>query len=225
MSYTTPLRDIRFAMQELAGLDEILKLPGFEEVEPDVVDAILEENARFVQEVVAPLNTVGDRQPPVWRDGEVSSAPGFAKAFAEYAAGGWQGLLHPTQWGGQGLPQLVAAPAAENMQSASLAFALCPMLTDGVIEALLSVGSPEQRQTYVPNLIGGRWTGTMNLTEPQAGSDLAMVQTKAVPQDDGSYRLSGQKIFITYGEHDQAENIIHLVLARLPDAPAGVKGI
>lgn len=225
MSYTTPLRDIRFAMQELAGLDEILKLPGFEEVEPDVVDAILEENARFVQEVVAPLNTVGDRQPPVWRDGEVSSAPGFAKAFSEYAAGGWQGLLHPTQWGGQGLPQLVAAPAAENMQSASLAFALCPMLTDGVIEALLSVGSPEQRQTYVPNLIGGRWTGTMNLTEPQAGSDLAMVQTKAVPQDDGSYRLSGQKIFITYGEHDQAENIIHLVLARLPDAPAGVKGI
>lgn len=225
MSYTTPLRDILFAMKELAGLDEILKLPGFEEAEPDLVDAILDENARFVQEVVAPLNVTGDRQPPVWKDGAVTATPGFAKAFADYSAGGWQGLQHPVQWGGQGLPQLVAAPAAENIQAASLAFSLCPMLTDGVIEALLAVGSEEQRRAYVPNLIGGRWTGTMNLTEPQAGSDLALVKTRAVPQPDGSYRLSGQKIFITYGEHDLAENIIHLVLARLPDAPAGVKGI
>ncbi|AHV91060.1 acyl-CoA dehydrogenase [Bordetella holmesii] len=225
MSYTTPLRDIRFAMKELAGLDEILKLPGFEEAEPDLVDAILDENARFVQEVVAPLNVIGDRQPPVWKDGAVTATPGFAKAFAEYSTGGWQGLQHPVQWGGQGLPQLVAAPAGENIQAASLAFALCPMLTDGVIEALLTVGSEEQRRAYIPNLIGGRWTGTMNLTEPQAGSDLALVSTRAVPQDDGSYRVSGQKIFITFGEHDLAENIIHLVLARLPDAPAGVKGI
>ncbi|MFU1931011.1 acyl-CoA dehydrogenase family protein, partial [Bordetella avium] len=225
MSYTTPLRDIRFALKELAGLEEILQLPGFEEVEPDLVDAILTENARFVQDVVAPLNVSGDRQPPVLKEGVVTTTPGYARAFAEYSTGGWQGLQHPVQWGGQGLPQLVAAPASENFQAASLAFSLCPMLTDGVIEALLMVGSPAQQKAYVPQLIGGRWTGTMNLTEPQAGSDLALLATRAVPQPDGSYRLTGQKIFITYGEHDLAENIIHLVLARLPDAPAGVKGI
>ncbi|OZI42189.1 acyl-CoA dehydrogenase [Bordetella genomosp. 5] len=225
MTYTTPARDIRFALNELAGLAEILKLPGFEEVTPDLVEAILEENARFVQQAVAPLNVAGDTKPPVWQDGKVTTTPGFAQAFADYAAGGWQGLQHPQQWGGQGLPHLVSAPAGENIQAASLAFSLCPMLTDGVIEALLTVGSEAQRRAYVPNLLGGKWTGTMNLTEPQAGSDLALVNTRAVKQDDGSYRLSGQKIFITYGEHDLAENIIHLVLARTPDAPAGVKGI
>ncbi|NMU92315.1 acyl-CoA dehydrogenase, partial [Achromobacter ruhlandii] len=151
--------------------------------------------------------------------------PGYAQGFKDYAAGGWQGLQHPQAWGGQGLPKLVAAAPGENIQAASLAFSLCPMLTDGVIEAILTVGSEEQRKTFVPNLIGGKWTGTMNLTEPQAGSDLAQVATRAVRQEDGSYRLSGQKIFITYGEHDLAENIIHLVLARTPDAPPGVKGI
>ncbi|WP_459618003.1 acyl-CoA dehydrogenase [Bordetella sp. 2513F-2] len=225
MSYLTPLQDIRFALRELAGLDEILALPGFEELTPELVDAILEENARFVQQVVAPLDAAGDRQPPVWDDGEVRTTPGYAEGFAAYAAGGWQGLQHPQQWGGQGLPKLVAAPAGENIQAASLAFSLCPMLTDGVIEALLTVGSEPQRSIFVPNLISGRWTGTMNLTEPQAGSDLAQVSMRAVRQDDGTYRLSGRKIFITYGEHDLAENIIHLVLARTPDAPAGVKGI
>lgn len=225
MTYATPLQDFRFALNELAGLEEILKLPGFEEVTPDLVDAILEENARFVQQAIAPLNVAGDTKPPVWNDGQVTTTPGFSQGFADYTAGGWQGLQHPQQWGGQGLPKVVAAPAGENIQAASLAFSLCPMLTDGVIEALLTVGSEAQRQTYVPKLIGGRWTGTMNLTEPQAGSDLAQVATRAVRQDDGSYRLSGQKIFITYGEHDLAENIIHLVLARTPDAPAGVKGI
>jgi len=219
------LRDIRFVLDELAGLDEVLKLPGFEEFSPDLVSAILEENARFVSEVVAPLNDKADRQPPSWNDGVVAATPGYAQAFGQYAAGGWQGLQHPQKWGGQGLPHLVAAPASENLQSASLAFSLCPLLTDGVIEALLTVGSEAQQRQFVPNLIGGKWTGTMNLTEPQAGSDLALVATRAVPQDDGSYRLSGQKIFITYGEHDLAENIIHLVLARTPDAPAGVKGI
>ncbi|MCD0503193.1 acyl-CoA dehydrogenase [Bordetella petrii] len=225
MPYVTPLQDFRFALKALAGLDEILKLPGFEEVTPDLVDAILEENARFVEQAIAPLNVPGDTQPPVWQDGQVTTTPGFKQGFAEYAAAGWQGLQHPAQWGGQGLPKLVAAAPGENIQAASLAFSLCPMLTDGVIEALLTVGTDAQRQQYVPNLIAGKWTGTMNLTEPQAGSDLAQVATRAVPQADGSYRLSGQKIFITYGDHDLAENIIHLVLARTPDAPPGVKGI
>jgi alkylation response protein AidB-like acyl-CoA dehydrogenase len=225
MNYTVPLADIRFVLKELAGLDDVLALPGLEDVSADVVDAVLEENARFVETAVAPLNRVGDRQPPTWRDGQVSTTPGYAQAFRDYAAGGWQGLQHPVQWGGQGLPKVVAAPASENINAASLAFSLCPLLTDGVIEALLTVGSEAQRKQYVPNLISGKWTGTMNLTEPQAGSDLAMVRTRAVPQDDGSYRLTGQKIFITYGEHDLAENIVHLVLARTPDAPEGVKGI
>lgn len=151
----------------------------------------------------------------------MTATPGYAQGFKDYAAGGWQGLQHPQAWGGQGLPKLVAAAPGENIQAASLAFSLCPMLTDGVIEAILTVGSEEQRRKFVPNLIGGKWTGTMNLTEPQAGSDLAQVATRAVRQEDGSYRLSGQKIFITYGEHDLAENIIHLVLARTPDAPPG----
>ncbi|CAM4144909.1 acyl-CoA dehydrogenase [Bordetella muralis] len=225
MPYVTPLRDFRFALKDLAGLDEILRLPGFEEVTPDLVDAILDENARFAEQAIAPLNVAGDTQAPQWNDGQVTTTPGFKQGFADYAASGWQGLQHPAQWGGQGLPKLVAAAPCENLQAANLAFSLCPMLTDGVIEALLTVGSEAQRQAYVPNLIAGKWTGTMNLTEPQAGSDLAQVATRAVPQTDGSYRLTGQKIFITYGDHDLAENIIHLVLARMPDAPAGVKGI
>lgn len=225
MNYVTPLPDFRFALKELAGLEEILKLPGFEEVTTDLVDAILEENGRFVEQALAPLNVPGDTKPPVWKDGQVTTTPGFAQGFRDYAAGGWQGLQHPLAWGGQGLPKLVAAAPGENIQAASLAFSLCPMLTDGVIEALLTVGTDEQRRRYVPNLIGGKWTGTMNLTEPQAGSDLAQIATRAVRQEDGTYRITGQKIFITYGEHDLAENIVHLVLARAPDAPAGVKGI
>ena len=225
MTYTVPLRDIRFALNALAGLDDVLALPGFEEVTPDLVDAILDENARFVEQAIAPLNRAGDTQPPVLRDGAVTTTPGFAQAFKAYAQGGWQGLSHPQDWGGQGLPKLVAAPASENINAASLAFSLCPMLTDGVIEALLTAGTDEQQRKFVPGLISGQWTGTMNLTEPQAGSDLAQVATRAVRQPDGSYRVTGQKIYITYGEHDLAENIIHLVLARTPDGPPGVKGI
>lgn len=225
MRYTAPLRDIRFVLDELAGLKDILALPGNEEMSADLVEAVLEENARFVQEVIAPLNRQGDIQPPTLRDGEVTVTPGYAEAFAEFSQGGWQGLQHPQEWGGQGLPKVLAAAASENLNAASLSFSLCPLLTDGVIEALLTVGTEAQKARYIPPLLDGRWTGTMNLTEPQAGSDLALVATRAVPQPDGSYRLSGQKIFITYGEHEMAENIIHLVLARLPDAPAGVKGI
>ncbi|ARP85974.1 acyl-CoA dehydrogenase [Bordetella genomosp. 9] len=223
--YQAPLTDIRFTLKELAGLDDVLALPGYDEATPDLVEAVLQENARFVEQAIAPLNRAGDRQPPVWRDGAVATSPGYAAAYADYAAGGWQGLQHPVSWGGQGLPKLVAAVANETINSACLSFSLCPLLTDGVIEALLTVGSESLRNTYVPNLVSGKWTGTMNLTEPQAGSDLAQVAMRAVPQQDGTYRLSGQKIFITYGEHDMAENIVHLVLARTPDAPAGVKGI
>jgi alkylation response protein AidB-like acyl-CoA dehydrogenase len=225
MSYRVPLEDIRFTLKELAGLDDVLALPGYEDAAFDLVDAVLQENARFIEQVVAPLNRAGDRQPPSWRDGVVTTAEGYAAAFREYAAGGWQGLLHPVDWGGQGLPKLVAASANESINSACLAFSLCPLLTDGVIEALLTVGSDTLRKTYVPNLVSGKWTGTMNLTEPQAGSDLAQVATRAVRQADDSYRLTGQKIFITYGEHDMVENIVHLVLARTPDGPPGVKGI
>jgi len=224
MSYTAPLEDIQFVLDEIAGLDEVLQAAGGE-LTRDLVQAVLQENARFAQNAVAPLNRVGDTRPPTWRDGAVATSPGFVEAFRQFCQGGWQGLQHPVQWGGQGLPKLVGAPATENLNAANLAFSLCPLLTDGVIEALLQVGSEAQKQLYVPKLLAGAWTGTMNLTEPQAGSDLSLVSTRAVRQADGSYRLTGQKIFITYGEHDLAENIVHLVLARTPDAPPGVKGI
>lgn len=225
MTYRAPTEDIRFVIKELADLEGVLRLPGFEEVSEDLVDAVLEENARFVEQAIAPTNRPGDTSGASWKDGDVTTAPGFKQAFQQFAQGGWQGLQHDPHWGGQGLPKLVGAPASENINAANLAFSLCPLLTDGVIEALTAVGSEAQQSTYIPPMLEGRWTGTMNLTEPQAGSDLAQVATRAVPQPDGSYRLSGQKIFITYGEHDIAENIVHLVLARTPDAPKGVKGI
>lgn len=225
MSYLAPLQDTRFVLNDLADLAGVQRLPGFEEVTPDLVDAVLEENARLMQDVVAPLNRVGDAQGATWSDGEVATTPGFKEAFRAFVEGGWQGLQHPAEFGGQGLPKLVGTPCLENLNAANLAFSLCPLLTDGVIEALLTAGSAEQRERFVPKLVDGSWTGTMNLTEPQAGSDLAQVRSRAVPQNDGTYRVNGQKIFITYGEHDMAENIVHLVLARTPDAPEGVKGI
>jgi alkylation response protein AidB-like acyl-CoA dehydrogenase len=225
MSYTAPIKDMLFVMKELAGLDEIAALPGFDDAGIDTAQAVLEESAKLCGEVLAPLNVEGDRNPSSWRDGEVSATPGFADAFRQFAAGGWQGLQHPVAYEGQGLPKLIATPCIEMLNAANLSFALCPLLTDGAIEALLTAGSEAQKKTYVPKLISGEWTGTMNLTEPQAGSDLAMVRTRAEPQPDGSYKLFGTKIFITWGEHDMADNIVHLVLARTPDAPEGVKGI
>ncbi len=225
MTYQVPVEDIRFVFKELADLDGILRLPPHAELDSETIDAILQENAKFVEEVIAPLNRKGDLDPPKWLDGQVRTTPGFKEAFQEFGRGGWQGLLHEPKWGGQGLPKLLSAAATESLNAGNLSFALCPLLTDGVIEALSTAGSPEQCERFIPPLIEGRWTGTMNLTEPQAGSDLALLSTRAVPQDDGSYRLYGQKIFITFGEHDMAENIIHLVLARTPDAPKGVKGI
>jgi butyryl-CoA dehydrogenase len=225
MSYTAPIKDMLFVLNELAALKDIQQLPGCADATDDTVQAVLEENARFMGEVVAPLNWSGDTQPGRWDSGNVTTSPGFREAFRAFGEAGWQGIQHPTQYGGQGLPKVVGAACMEMMQAANLSFALCPLLTDGAIEALLVAGSDEQKDTYLPRLIEGRWTGTMNLTEPQAGSDLAQVRTRAVPQPDGTYRVSGQKIFITYGDHDLAENIVHLVLARTPNAPEGVKGI
>ena len=225
MSYTAPIKDMLFVMTELAGLDDIRALPGFEEATLETAQAVLGESAKLCEQVLAPLNVEGDRNPSVWKDGAVTAAPGFKEAFREFVEGGWQGVEHPLDYDGQGLPKLIGTPCVEMLNAANLSFALCPLLTDGTIEALLTAGTEEQKQRFVPKLITGEWTGTMNLTEPQAGSDLALVRTRAEPQGDGTYRLFGTKIFITWGEHDMAGNIVHLVLARTPDAPEGVKGI
>ena len=225
MGYEAPLREMRFVLDELAGLRQLQGLTAFEEASDDTVDAVLQGCSRLTSEVIAPLNVPGDRQSSRWADGEVTTPAGFPAAFRSYVEAGWQGLQHAPRFGGQGLPKLVATPCHEMVQAASLSFALCPLLTDGTIEALMTAGSERQQSVYVPRLIDGSWTGTMNLTEPQAGSDLAQVRTRAEPQPDGSYRVFGQKIFITYGEHDLSENIIHLVLARIPNAPEGVKGL
>ena len=225
MSYQAPLKDMLFAMQELAGLAKVSALPGFEDYDIDTAQAVLEESAKFCEGVVAPLNWEGDKNPSSWKDRAVTTTPGFKEAFKQFAEGGWQGVIHPSEFGGQGLPKLIATPCAEMLHAASLSFALCPMLTDGAIEALLTAGSDELKRKFVHKLISGEWTGTMNLTEPQAGSDLAAVRSRAEPQADGTYNVFGTKIFITYGEHDMTDNIVHLVLARVPGAPEGVKGI
>jgi alkylation response protein AidB-like acyl-CoA dehydrogenase len=225
MSYSAPVKDMLFVMKELADMESIAALPGFEDASLDTAQAVLEEAARFNNEVVAPLNFEGDKNPSFWKNGEVTTTPGFKEAFRQFGEGGWQGVLHPVEYEGQGLPKLIATPCIEMLNAANLSFALCPLLTDGAIEALLTAGTEEQKQLYVPKLISGEWTGTMNLTEPQAGSDLALVRTRAEPQGDGTFKLFGTKIFITYGEHDMAKNIVHLVLARTPNAPDGVKGI
>jgi len=225
VSYKAPLKDMQFVLNELANLAEVNALPGCEDATPDTVEAVLEENAKFCGEVIAPLNHAGDREPSFWADGEVTTTKGFKEAFRAYADAGWQGVQHPQEFGGQGLPKLVATPCMEMLHGANLSFALVALLSDGAIEALLTAGSDEQKARFLEPLVSGKWTGTMNLTEPQAGSDLAAVRSRAEPQGDGTYKLFGTKIFITYGEHDMAENIVHLVLARTPDAPPGVKGI
>ncbi|MDP1532809.1 MAG: acyl-CoA dehydrogenase [Rubrivivax sp.] len=225
MSYSAPVRDMLFVMKELAGIDAIAALPGFEDAGFDTAAAVLEECAKLNQTVVAPLNRAGDLQPSSFSDGQVTTTPGFKQAFRQFVEGGWQGLQHPVEFGGQGLPKLIHAACCEMVNSANLSFALCPLLTDGAIEALMTGGTPEQKAAYIPKMVDGSWTGSMNLTEPQAGSDLSLVRTRAEPQPDGSYKLFGTKIFITYGEHDMAGNIVHLVLARVAGAPEGVKGI
>jgi 3-(methylthio)propanoyl-CoA dehydrogenase len=225
MSYTAPVKDMLFNMQHLAALDEIAKIPGFEDAGMETAQAVLEECARFNQDVLAPLNWEGDKHPSFWKDGVVTTTAGFKQAYLQYAEGGWQGLQHPADFGGQGLPKTIGAACIEMLNAANMSFALCPLLTDGAIEALLTAGSDELKATYLDKLVSGEWTGTMNLTEPQAGSDLSMVRSRAEPQADGTYKVFGTKIYITYGEHDMADNIIHLVLARVTGAPEGVKGI
>ena len=225
MTYRAPIKDMLFNMQELAGLPALTAIPAFADFGIDTAQAVLEECAKLTEDVIAPLNWEGDKNPSYWKDGQVFTTPGFKQAFRQFAEGGWQGLQHPVEFGGQGLPKTIGAACGEMLNSANMSFALCPLLTDGAIEALLTAGSAAQRSTFLPKLIDGSWTGTMNLTEPQAGSDLAMVRTRAEPQADGNYKIFGTKIYITYGEHDMAENIIHLVLARVAGAPEGVKGI
>jgi alkylation response protein AidB-like acyl-CoA dehydrogenase len=225
MSYNAPIKDMLFNMQHLARIDQIASMPGFEDAGLETAQAVLEECARFNQDVVAPLNWESDKHPSHWKDGHVTTAPGFKQAYKQYSEGGWQGLQHPVDCGGQGLPKTIGAACVEMLNAASLSFALCPLLTDGAIEALLTAGSDDLKATYLDKLVSGEWTRTMNLTEPQAGSDLSMVRSRAEPQADGTYKVFGTKIYITYGEHDLTENIIHLVLARLPDAPAGTRGI
>jgi acyl-CoA dehydrogenase len=224
--YHAPLQEMRFVMNELAGLDQVARLPGFEDATPDTVAAILEEAAKFATEVLDPLNVVGDREGArLLEDGTVKTPPGFKDAYLQFCANGWNGLTKNPEFGGQGLPQLVSTAVEEMWHAANMAFDLCPLLTQGAIEAIELCGTPEQKERFLPKMVEGVWTGTMNLTEPQAGSDLAAVRTRAVPQSDGSFKLFGQKIFITYGDQDYTENIIHLVLARTPTAPEGVKGI
>jgi len=223
--YAAPVKDMQFVLKHVVGLDQVNTLPGCEEVTDDVVDAILDEAAKFAGEVLSPLNAIGDRAGAVLKDGVVTMPPGFKDAYWQFINGGWGNVVAPTEHGGQGLPLLLSTPIEEMWGSANLAFKLCPMLTLGAVEALHRNASPELQQRFLPNMVSGKWTGTMNLTEPQAGSDLSLVRTKAAPQADGTFRITGEKIFITYGEQDFTENIVHTVLARIEGAPEGVKGI
>ena len=225
MPYIAPVKDMLFNMEHLAKLDQIAQIPGFEDAGLDTAQAVLEEAAKYSQNVLAPLNRPGDINPSSWKEGVVTATPGFKEAYQQFTEAGWQGLQHPSDFGGQGLPKTIGSAVGEMLNSANMSFALCPLLSDGAIEALLTAGSDALKATYLEKLISGQWTGTMNLTEPQAGSDLAAVRTRAEPQPDGTYKIFGTKIFITWGEHDMAENIVHLVLARVQGAPAGVKGI
>jgi 3-(methylthio)propanoyl-CoA dehydrogenase len=222
--YAAPLADMRFALTEIAGISEIAGLPSCEQATSDVVDAVLEEAGKLAGSVLAPLNRVGDQQASRLENGVVRTPDGFKEAYAKYIEGGWNALPFPPEHGGQGLPMALSTAVFEMWNSANMGFALCPLLNVGAVEALAAHGTTEQQRLYLPRLISGEWTGTMNLTEPQAGSDVGALRTRAVRDGDG-YRITGQKIFITYGEHDMAENIVHLVLARLPDAPPGTRGI
>jgi alkylation response protein AidB-like acyl-CoA dehydrogenase len=222
--YAAPLADMRFALREIAGLEEIATLPGYEQASADLVDAVLEEAGKLAGGVLAPLNRVGDSQASRLENGVVRTPDGFKEAYRHYVEGGWNALPFPAEHGGQGLPLALATAVLEMWNAANMGFALCPLLNVGAVEALAAHGTDEQKRLYLEKLVSGEWTGTMNLTEPQAGSDVGALRTRAVREGD-HYRITGQKIFITYGEHDMAPNIVHLVLARLPDAPPGTKGI
>jgi len=224
--YLPPLRDVRFVLEELVDLDGLSKLEAYGHADPDTVFGVIEESGRFMADVVGPVNRVGDAVGSTLDgDGQVTTPPGFREAYRQYVEAGWGAVSFPPEFGGGGFPWLVTVVMQEMMTSASMAFSLCPLLTQGAIEMLTQHGSPGQQATYLEKMVSGEWTGTMNLTEPQAGSDLGAVRAKAAPADDGTWRITGQKIFITFGEHDLAGNIIHLVLARVPGAPPGTKGI
>ncbi len=225
MAYQAPVDDIMHALKSAAGLDSLFASGALEGVDEETVRAVIVEAGKFAAEVLEPLDAVGDRTGSKLVDGKVVTPPGWKEAYAQYVAGGWNGLSAPAHWGGQELPQIVATACAEIYDSANLAFGLCPLLTHGAIDALEAQGSDELKRLYLPKMVTGEWTGTMNLTEPHAGSDLGALKTRAERQPDGSYRIFGTKIFITYGEHEMTDNIVHLVLARLPDAPPGTRGI
>ncbi len=223
--YKAPVDDVLFLLTDVFQIGRYDNLPGFSDASPDLLEAILREAARLCEEVVQPLNRIGDKEGCKRHDdGSVTTPKGFKEAFKQYSDGGWMGISAPPEFGGQGLPETITTIVNEFLCSASMAFGMYPGLTQGAIAAILTHGTPEQKQTYLPKMIEGRWTGTMNLTEPHCGTDLGLLRTKAVKQGDGSYKISGTKIFISAGEHDMAENIVHLVLARVEGAPAGIKG-
>ena len=223
--YTAPVRDMRFVLEHLAGLPELAELDAFSHADPEMVGALLEEAGRFCSQAVAPTNREGDEQGTQLADGVVTLPESFPKVYAQYVEAGWGALQHPPEFGGGGFPLVVASAFKEMLNSANLSFSLGPLLTTGAVYAMSHHASEELQQTYLPRMVTGEWAGTMNLTEPQAGSDVGASTTRAVPQDDGTYRITGQKIFITFGEHQLTDQIVHLVLARLPDAPPGTKGI
>lgn len=224
MTYTAPLADMRFTLREVAGLGQIANLPGYEHATDDMVDAVLEEAAKLARAGIAPLNHEGDKVGARLENGVVRTAPGFVDTYKDFVAGGWNSLPFDPEFGGQGMPWLLSATVLEMWQAASMGFGLAMLLTQGAIEAIYHHGSSEQKATFLPKMVSGEWTGTMNLTEPQAGSDLSQLKTRAIKNGD-HYLITGQKIFITYGEHDMTDNIVHLVLARTPNAPDGVRGI
>ena len=224
-AYRAPVSDMRFVINELAGFESVRALIGEDDLSGELVDAILDEADKFASEVLAPLNVVGDREGCVLENGVVRTPTGFREAYDQFTDGGWNGIHFAPEHGGQGLPRLVSTAVSEMWTGANMAFGLCPMLTQAAADALARHGSEALKAVYLEKLVSGRWAGTMNLTEPQAGSDLAQVRSRALPDGDGGYRITGQKIFITFGDHDLTENIIHMVLARLPDAPDGVHGL
>ncbi len=222
--YAAPIADMRFVLNDIVGMPDLAGLPGYEEASPDLVDAVLDEAGKLAAEALAPLNHSGDTDGAVYENGVVRAPAGFGEAYRHYVEGGWNAVPFDPDFGGQGLPWALTSALQEMWNAANMSFALCPLLTQGAVELLQAHGSAEQKQAYLTKLISGEWTGTMNLTEPQAGSDVGALKTRAEANGD-HYRISGQKIYITWGEHDLAENIVHMVLARTPDAPAGTKGI